>query len=292
MSWGYKKVYTRFYSDGKVRNLTFDEKLIALYLITGQSNRVGLYRISLAAAAEDLGLDLTTFVDKYRRVVEIMNWHYDDINRVLWIPTWWRYQSPDNPKWMKSVLQDLLEVPKSPLLERFYDNQSDLKPSLQKVFQKTIRLILERIGYVSDTYRQRKADASHKEGRRKNKERILNDEETTILPAVLGRFERMWSIYPARNGRKTSKGLALERFAKLTDDDQILAIQAAQHYATCLDVVKGIGIKDAHRWLRNEEKEEPWRDWIEPVKEEVNVHRKSNSNFTGFQYGEREYRAV
>ena len=50
----YRKIDPRTWKDEKFRVLLSEEKLIAFYVITAQSNRIGLFNFSPAMAAEDL----------------------------------------------------------------------------------------------------------------------------------------------------------------------------------------------------------------------------------------------
>lgn len=78
------------------------------------------------------------------------------------------------------------------------------------------------------------------------------------------RFEEFWKIYPDRSGKKLEKGATKLLFVKLSAEDQLLAIQAAKHYADAL-TQQGISAKDPKRFLRDGKGLEPWRDWIEPA---------------------------
>ena len=50
----YRKVYARLWRHPGFANLNEGEKVLALYLLTGpQTNRLGLYCLSVATAAED-----------------------------------------------------------------------------------------------------------------------------------------------------------------------------------------------------------------------------------------------
>ena len=77
-------------------------------------------------------------------------------------------------------------------------------------------------------------------------------------------FEEFWKTYPARNGKKLDKPEAQKRFLALGEEDRILAVQAAKNYSESEMVTKGMGIKDAKRFLGIGKGNGPWRDWIEP----------------------------
>lgn len=59
-----------------------------------------------------------------------------------------------------------------------------------------------------------------------------------------------WRAYPARHGRKIGKAKALERWVKLSEEDQALAVRGAKALAAA--VARGETFPpDAHRWLRD-----------------------------------------
>ena len=143
----YRKVYPLFWDDASVRTLDDSEKLLALYCITShQTNRVGIFRFSLATAADDLGIGIgkvsDTFKRKFYKVCNTLNWRFDEQARVLYVPSWWKWNRPENPKHMIGVLRDLKELPQTPLLNDFAKNTENLIPSLKKEFET----------YLSDSY--------------------------------------------------------------------------------------------------------------------------------------------
>ena len=64
----YRKIDPRVWKDEKFFRLNPEEKLIALYVITAQSNRIGLFSFSSAMACEELGMDSETFAKRLRNV--------------------------------------------------------------------------------------------------------------------------------------------------------------------------------------------------------------------------------
>jgi hypothetical protein len=85
-------------------------------------------------------------------------------------------------------------------------------------------------------------------------------------PTAHDRFESFWGVFPAKDGKKLLKPLALEHFLKLTATEQEQVIIAAQNFANSQRVKQDIGIPDPGRFLLREcpVRCEPWRDWIEP----------------------------
>ncbi len=109
----YRKVRPRWWADVSTQRLTTAQKLVALYCLTGpQSNGIGLYRLSPAQAAEDLGEDFAEgFTEAFTEACRIHGWRFDRVARVLWIPSWVTENPPQSPNVVKSWHGQLDQVP-------------------------------------------------------------------------------------------------------------------------------------------------------------------------------------
>src|SRR4029079_10168428 len=101
-----KKIAPRIWTDEKFRLLTGEEQRIALYILTAQSNRIGLFSLSPGKACEDLRTSLYIFSKDLQKVCQTLNWEWDPEARVLYIPTWWRYNQPENANNVIGNLKD------------------------------------------------------------------------------------------------------------------------------------------------------------------------------------------
>ena len=111
----YRKIDPRFWTDERVILLAAEEKLVALYCFTGQANRIGLYCFSPGRAAEETALTPQTFAKGFGKVRETLHLGWDTTTHVLHLPTWWRYNRPENPNVMRAVLTDLHDLPRTSL---------------------------------------------------------------------------------------------------------------------------------------------------------------------------------
>jgi len=112
-----------------------------------------------------------------------------------------------------------------------------------------------------------------------------------VPPAVEHAFEEFWDLYPMRNGKKIGRPEALTKFRQADPDDHPLILMAVRNYGASEMIQKGIGVKDAHRRLRNGKESEPWRDWLtpeQPVKPQEVKNGKLQLHRVGFE--ERDYR--
>jgi len=82
-----------------------------------------LYLLSAGAASEDIGLTPERFRECVQHVCWAFGWRYDPRARVLWIPSWWKFNALSaNENNAKGALSDLEEVPASDLLGEFCRN--------------------------------------------------------------------------------------------------------------------------------------------------------------------------
>jgi hypothetical protein len=126
MAQRYRKVDPRFWHDERVQKLTPDGILMALYAFTcPDCNRIGLYRFSIAKAGEDTKVKSPETV--WHTVCQGLGWGFDKVSKTLLLPSWWRYNHPDNPKAFMGALSDLHDVPSSPLISKFFANKKHLK---------------------------------------------------------------------------------------------------------------------------------------------------------------------
>ncbi len=152
----------RIWRDEKFIQLQPDDKLLALYVLTAQSNRIGLFRFSVGMAAEDLGFDTQTIEKRLTNVCDTMWWGYDPPSRTIWIPTWWVYNAPENPNVMTGCLQDLRDVPDTPLLQLFARNHVGLRGGTLDTFVAHCDTLCshpdKRSRYVPDSVSDRESD--------------------------------------------------------------------------------------------------------------------------------------
>lgn len=150
----YRKVDPRTWKDEAFRALSIEEKLIALYIITAQSNRIGLFYFSPAMACEDLGMaDVPdTYAIRFLAVCKAFSWQWDEAAKVIFIPTWFKYNQPENDKHMIGMLADLEDVPKTDLQKRFVENTQYIEEERLETFTSTLPRYLRRMPYVSDSY--------------------------------------------------------------------------------------------------------------------------------------------
>lgn len=89
--------------------------------------------------------------------------------------------------------------------------------------------------------------------------------EQELKPSPLDEvFEVLWKKYPDRDGKKTGREEAKQKFKALSAGDRLLVQQAVEYYADHIGKTHGKA-KDLHRILRDGKGIQPWREWLEPA---------------------------
>jgi hypothetical protein len=136
----YRKLYARLWRHPGFTALSEGEKVVCLYVLTGpQSNRLGLYCLSIATAAEDLGTTPETLKKRLLNVCQTFGWLFDARARVMYIPSWFSWNPPENANVMKGSLKDLNEIPPSGLIDAFARNLETLPETLHETFIEGLR---------------------------------------------------------------------------------------------------------------------------------------------------------
>lgn len=132
----YRKLYPRLWRHEGFRRLTPTSQRITLYLLTGpQTNRIGVFMFSGGTACEDLNVSAETFAKGLADVGETFGWLFDAGARVFYIPSWWRFNPPENANVLLGNLKDLSEIPSSKLVDAFAANLETLPETLWGTFR-------------------------------------------------------------------------------------------------------------------------------------------------------------
>lgn len=209
----YRKIFIRLWKNAEFRALPYPEKAMTLYLLSGpQTNRIGLFQVSFGAASEDLGESAPVLRKRLEKVVAAFGWHFDSHANVLWIPSWWDFNSPTgNENNTKGALSDLAEVPHTPLISRFASHLTHVPPGLHKYFQFVLDRYTARTPseHRSDTVRTQEQDIEQEQEQKQEQQ-----QETALarVSASESAFEIFRNAYPAarrvggNEGRRAFRG--------------------------------------------------------------------------------------
>lgn len=77
-----------------------------------------------------------------------MGWRWDAQAKVLFIPAWFKHNKPDNKNAFEGALKDAAEVPQSPLLTEFWDNDNYLNAELTKILRRHAPTVPPTVGDI------------------------------------------------------------------------------------------------------------------------------------------------
>lgn len=245
----YRKIDPRIWSDERFVRLSEQEKLLALYCLTSpQGNRIGIFRFSIALAAEDLGTSHVTITNRFGHVCHTMRWRFDGTNKVIYFPTWWKYNEPENGSVLRGNLEDLHDVPAGKLVDEFLSNTTFLAASYRvkngkewsdqataEIFQSSRHVLLTmgtRVAHV---------EAQEQEQEQEQDIPLKSPKGTCAL------FDEFWRVFPS--GRKQGKQAALKAWrAAVKRAPAKTIIAAAAEYASSA-VGRGRYVKGPSPWL-------------------------------------------
>lgn len=131
----YRKLFSRVWRHPDFRRLPRPSRELALYLLTGpQTNPIGCFFFSMAQASEDLAVTDDELDQALVDVTTSFGWFHDRDAKVFYIPSWWRWNQPENKNVLIGVLAALSEVPPCALVEAFGANLAHLDDQLHSVF--------------------------------------------------------------------------------------------------------------------------------------------------------------
>jgi hypothetical protein len=128
----YRKIDPRMWNDEGFYQLTIYEKITAFYTLTAQANRVAVFTFSPGKAYEDLKMSRRVFQKAFSSIGRAFAWEWDESARVVFIPSWWKYNHPENLKHFIGCLKDLSDLPQTTLLATFITNTQYLESYLHE----------------------------------------------------------------------------------------------------------------------------------------------------------------
>lgn len=194
----YRKLYTRIWHHPSFQALSAEDKVLALYLLTGpQTNRIGYYRLSLGEVGEDLGTPPRGVREGLRRVCGAFDWAFDAASKVLLIPSWWTWNEPESANNLIGALKDLPEVPRSGLFAAFIRASSAVRAQHNVPLPKGYGSPPEGVPDPSPTQEQEQEQVQEQE----------YVPPSPVAPAVVvpESFDRFWDAYPRKVGKQDAR---------------------------------------------------------------------------------------
>lgn len=111
----WRKVHTRFWRDPEILDMTPEDKLFYLYLLTNANTTVcGCYELPSKITATELGYSLETVNQLIERFMQYGKIAYDYDTQEVLVLNWLKYNPPQNRAWAKKIYQRDVENIKSP----------------------------------------------------------------------------------------------------------------------------------------------------------------------------------
>lgn len=188
----YGKIYTRFWTDSDIQQLSDPAKLLACYLLSGpHTTALGAFRLPDGYITTDLGKGFETVSEPFAELLEIGFATRCGKTGWVFVAHFLKWNAPENPNQVKSVRKLFGEVPQS------------------AVFYEELRLLIEGLGSgtpnpsetLSKPFRNQEQEQEQKQEQKQKKERGADAPAALVLPDWLP--EETWDMY--REHRRTIK---------------------------------------------------------------------------------------
>jgi hypothetical protein len=126
----YRKVHTSYWTDPFVENLTQEQKLFYLYLISNtKTKQSGIYEISKKYMAYETGFSIGEITNLINYFVEVNKIYYSENTNEIAIVNWVKHNNSYSHSVLKCILTDLDEIKDKKLIKNLYglDYIKDLK---------------------------------------------------------------------------------------------------------------------------------------------------------------------
>lgn len=169
----YRQLYTEFWMDGFVVDLTPEEKYFYLYLMTNtKTSQCGIYELPVRIIVNDTGYNHETVKKLLKRFEEYNKILYCDETKEIMIINWGKYNPPNNINSIKCINKELNNIKNENFLQMFYVQCRKNNFDCEKIF-KGLYMVCQ--GAYED--HASNEVISNKQEVISNKQEIINNEE-------------------------------------------------------------------------------------------------------------------
>ena len=135
----YRQIYTEFWSDSFVFELTPEEKYFYLYIISNtKTTQSGIYEISKKFIATETGYNQDTVDKLIKKFCEYNKILYCDNTKEIMVLNWMKYNVPNNINAIKCVHHELSKVENKEFLEILFKKCEIAQLDVEKIFENLI----------------------------------------------------------------------------------------------------------------------------------------------------------
>ncbi|MBK5240780.1 DnaD domain-containing protein [Clostridium sp.] len=132
----YRQLYTEFWSDSFVLELTPEEKYFYLYLISNpKSTQSGIYEISQITIETDCGYNRETVEKLIQRFCDYKKILYCDETKELMVINWIKYNVPRSINTVKCIQKELLKVKNKAFVKVLFNKCQEIGLDVDKIFE-------------------------------------------------------------------------------------------------------------------------------------------------------------
>jgi hypothetical protein len=120
----YRKLHTTFWTDPFVEDLSQEQKLFYLYLITNtKTKQSGIYEITKKYIAYETGFGIKEVTELLQFFVEKGKVLYSETTNEIAITNWTKHNQSASPKVLECILKDLKDVKDITLIKELYNEE-------------------------------------------------------------------------------------------------------------------------------------------------------------------------
>jgi DnaD/phage-associated family protein len=132
----YRQLYTEFWSDSFVLELTPEEKYFYLYLISNsKTTQCGIYEISKRIIETETGYNRETVEKLIKRFCDYNKILYCEDTKELMIINWIKYNTPNNTNAIKCVHKELSKVKHQEFIKVLFDKCAKAGLLVETIFE-------------------------------------------------------------------------------------------------------------------------------------------------------------
>jgi DnaD/phage-associated family protein len=184
----YRQLYTEFWSDSFVLELTPEEKYFYLYLISNSKTaQCGIYEISKRIIETETGYNRDTVEKLIKRFCDYNKIMYCEETKEIMIINWIKYNAPNNINAIKCVNKELIKVKHKDFLKVLFNKCEVAGLEVEKIFENIILADREETEELSEVIfdgpQSRALQGPYKglpsNRIRSNKEEVINKKQKT-----------------------------------------------------------------------------------------------------------------